>query len=141
MPKRKEHRSAPSWTYVMVRDGPGIIDEQVRIALEMAVYKMYLDKWEATRFKVASCDGYVENSGQTHSIATRIGVLFKAQIEAEAGMYRINFLVNERDLEAGATRLKNMERGDPGYGIGPVDERLIPEAMYQFLQEAPRQLQ
>lgn len=140
MSKLKTHRPAPSWTFVMVRDGPGIIDDAVRIALEVAVYKMHLDKWPATRFKVDTCDGYVENSGTTHTIAARTGVLFRAQIEDDDGPYRINFLVSERDLKEGAKRLKNIEKGDPGYGFGPIDSRIIPPDLFEFVQEVPRKL-
>ena len=139
MPKNPHHRSA-SWTCVMVKDGPGLIDERVRTALEITAYKMHLDGWEATRFKVDTCEGYIENSGKTQSIAAITGLLYKAQVESDEGVYRINFLINARDLERGAERLKEIERGETGFGVAIEDDRAIPSPLLEFIKTIPRQL-
>ena len=127
------HHQARSWTILLVKEGPGLVGDDIRVALERATYRMRLDGWAATRFKAPTCEGYVEDAEKACSIAAVRGMLFKAQVDHDEGSFRINFLINESDLARGAQRLEELERDEPMRCVVTPDYGTLPRPLYEFL--------
>ena len=99
-----------SWTCLMVENGPGMISDRVRTALKLAACDLHLKKWDQMHIVSDIVEGVIKTEWKTHLVGVRPGVLFRAQIDCEDGTdYKINFLLNEDDLEHGAKVLREME--------------------------------
>jgi hypothetical protein len=101
----------------MVKDGPGVIPDQVCAALKMAACELNLKRWDSMPIVSVICDGIIETKWNTHSIGSRSGVLFRTEIESSIGMYKINFLLGIADLERGTEVLREMEEEEDGVWI------------------------
>lgn len=121
----------------MVKDGPGLIPDEVRTALEVAAYKLQLDGFDAVRIKDDSCAGYLETTWDSHMIGSRGGILFKAQIETDEGAYFVNFLLAEKDLERGAEILRQFEDQELHTRWGVAQGEIELAALYEFLGQQP----
>jgi hypothetical protein len=120
-----------SWTCLMVKDGPGMLSDDVRTALKMAACELYRCQWERMHIDSDACEGLIETTWSTHSIGTLSGVLFRTEIVAENGSYKVNFLLNSDDLERGADVLREMiENGE--YGWQSADETFACPELYRF---------
>lgn len=101
---------ADSWTCLMVEKGPGLLDDKIRAALKMAACDLYRRKEERMPIFHDACDGIITTEGKSYTVGSTSGVLFRAHIDTENGCdYRVNFLLSERDLERGASALREME--------------------------------
>jgi hypothetical protein len=115
----------------MVENGPGILQEDVRAALKLAACNLSLNKWDRMHIASDACSGIIETAWNPYPVGTRSGILFRAQIDSGQGEYKVNFLLNTKDLERGAAFLREMEeRGQ--YGWGEVPGRVPCDALYQF---------
>lgn len=123
--------SFDSWTCLMVEKGPGTIDDSVRSALKLAACDLNLQKYDRMKIVSDVCDGIIETEWNTYTVGTRSGVLFRAEIDAPAGSYKVNFLLHTADLERGAAILRDME--ERGIGEWVRNEGKIPcDALYHF---------
>jgi len=120
-----------SWTCLMVQDGPSMVSDEVRADLKIAACRLRLDKIGASRITGGVCDGYIETDNAHHMVGTRGGILFKSQITDENGDYKVNFLLNEDDLDRGAKYLEEIEEGGSLWVREP-GEVPLPE-LYKFL--------
>ncbi len=125
-----------SWTCLMVEKGPGILPDDVRVALEAAACNLHLNKTDSMHFSSNVCNGIIESPWKTYAVGARSGILFKAQIESDAGDYLVNFLLNTTCLDEGRDFLKRLEENLKGTWI-PRDGHLPVEALYQFQDLAP----
>jgi hypothetical protein len=114
-----------------MKEGPGLIPEEVTTALKMAACELYLAKQEYGRIETPYCEGFIETAWKEYLYGTRSGVFFEAHIDAVDGTtYRINFLFSEEDLKRG----KEILAGTLGSMTYYTREDLatIPSAMKQF---------
>lgn len=115
----------------MVEKGPGLLDERVRIGLKKAACELHLRGWDKMNMIDSKvCTGTIETEWKTFSVGARSGVLFKAQITEETGDYKVNFLLNTRDLERGAEVLREMEEGGDMW-VRSTERFPVPE-LYEF---------
>ncbi|PCI30563.1 hypothetical protein COB52_01375 [Candidatus Kaiserbacteria bacterium] len=118
------------WTCVSVKEGPGMVPDDVQTALQMAACSLVMDQIGARHVSSTVCDAYIETERKTYVVGTKAGVLFKAQVNSNGGDYKVNFLIAESDLQSGATQLREaLEEGDftafPGYsGVPELTEFL-----------------
>lgn len=120
-----------SWTCLMVERGPGLISEEVRLALKIAACDLYLRQWEKMRIVNDVCDGIIETDWRTFVVHTRSGFLFRARIENVTGGYQVNFLFNQKDLERGSDVLRKKYEED-GVVWNQAGEPFPIEELYQF---------
>lgn len=116
-----------SWTCLMVEKGPGLLDDTVCAALRKAACRLSLEGFDSMRFQETACEGAIETSWKTHSVGSRGGILFRSQVDADAGSYRVNFLLSAADLKRGEEILRRYEEGatdrwTKGRGRVPVPE-------------------
>jgi len=120
-----------SWTCLLVEKGPGMLDDAVRTALKVAACDLHLKRWDTMHIMSDVCEGIIATSWSTHTVGARAGVLFRAEVDAEAGLYRVNFLLNIKDLERGAELLKAREDEEEEYWVqNPV--RIPVAELYMF---------
>lgn len=128
-----------SWTCLMVGEkGPGMIPEDIRSALTMAACRLQMQGWDRMNISGDACEGIIETEWKTYSVGARSGVLFHCQVAGEGGDYKVNFLLNVRDLENGAKVLRDMEENRGAWRDGGRVE--LPE-LFEFrdLRRAARQ--
>lgn len=121
-----------SWTCLMVEKGPGILDDLVRSALRKAACSLSLDGFDSARFKETCCEGFIETAWKTHSVGSRSGILFRSQVDAETGSYRVNFLLGRSDLERGEEILRRIAAGEERSGWMSGKGRLPVPELYDF---------
>lgn len=123
-----------SWTCLMVENGPGVISDEVRLALKVAACDLHLKKWGTMHLVSEVIEGIIKTERTTHLVGTRSGVLFRAQIDCEDGTdYKINFLLSEEDLKAGAKILRQLEEGVGGEWQETSTRFPVPE-LYEFYE-------
>ena len=98
-----------SWTCVMVKNGPGLIDEDVKCAIKMAACDLFQRKIERNKLRNDVCEGYIQTEWKSRAVGARSGILFHAHITADDGDYQVNFLLSEDDLERGAEFVRDIE--------------------------------
>ena len=123
--------SYDSWTCLMVKNGPGMLPDDVCAALKYAACNLYHQQKAAMVIKSDVCDGFIETDGTSHSVGGRSGTLFRAKIEVEDGEYLVNFLMNGKDLERGADILRRtIEEGELVRGTDT--DRIPCDELYKF---------
>lgn len=128
-----------SWTCLMVGKGPGMLTEGVMTVLKAAACDLHRNGVERMKLDHNLCMGFIQTEWNTHTVGSRSGVLFHCQIESEAGEYFVNFLLNTKDLEAGADILRQLEEaGESGWGIG-IGTLPIPK-LYEFRDLRPHRM-
>ncbi len=115
-----------SWISVMVDKGPGMLDDRVKLSLKVAACELYLDGFDQKLISSDVCTGLIQTTWQTHMLGTRAGILFKSQIDNEAGEYFVNFLLSSVDLKTGSELLRKLME-EPlymarGCGTVPIKE-------------------
>lgn len=103
-----------SWTCLMVEKGPGLITDEMRTTLKAAACNLHLQRLDRLPVKSGVCDGVIQTEWKTYMVGPSGGVLFRAQVFADTGDYSVNFLLGQKDLEAGAAMLREIEEGSPG---------------------------
>lgn len=99
-----------SWTIIMVSSGgPGIIGDDVRAALVAAAYNLHVQQCERMRIDSEVCDGIIQTNRDTCTVGSLSGVLFRAQIDTEAGGWLVEFLLHKKDLKRAAEILRRQE--------------------------------
>lgn len=96
-----------SWCCAMVKDGPGIIPVNVRLHLQYSACDLVLKKQE--RMKILGngpCNGIIETEFKSICIGTKSGIMFHAHVESDAGEYKVNFLLSEKDLKTYGKKIK-----------------------------------
>ncbi|MBI5004033.1 hypothetical protein HZC00_02990 [Candidatus Kaiserbacteria bacterium] len=84
-----------------------MVDEKVQQALQMTACDLHLSKRDCVAIRSDFCAGIIETQWKTLMIGSCSGVLFKATVDDGLGNpYEVNFLLNRRDLEAGADFLQ-----------------------------------
>ncbi len=124
-----------SWTCVMVDKGPGILDECVQLSLKVAACELHLEGFDQKLISNDVCTGLIKTTWSTHMLGTRAGILFKAQIDNEAGEYFVNFLLSSEDLKTGGELIRKLKE-EPVYmvrgrGTVPVEDLYRFEDLYQ----------
>lgn len=117
---------ADSWTCIMVEKGPGILPEDVKLSLKVAACELHLKGLDQMLISDKHCMGLIKTEWKTILYGERSGVLFKSQIDSEAGTYHVNFLLNRTDLETGGELIRRLKE-DPmiafmGTGHLPIEE-------------------
>jgi hypothetical protein len=99
----------------MVRNGPGIIPDDIRNALILLACGLNQKKLDEMRFHTTLLWGAIATEWKVHMVGTRAGVLFKSQFDYEGGIdCQVNFLLNRADLEEGAEMIRQLEE-EGGY--------------------------
>ena len=127
-----------SWACIMVRKGPGMIDEDTKATLIMAACDLKRKNRDRMGFKGDACGGLIESSWKTHLVGTCRGILFRASVMEEKDDYEVNFLLSDSDLENGARQIQEArERGEKLWHRGAT---AVPcQALYRFLgSHAPK---
>jgi hypothetical protein len=103
-----------SWTCLMVQKGPGMLDDEIRLALKKAACCLSLASMDAMRIRETGCEGHIETEWRSYTVGGRSGILFRCAIEtgARGGEFRVNFLLNRSDLERGREILERYEAGE-----------------------------
>jgi hypothetical protein len=114
----------------MVEDGPGLIPDHVRRALKIAACYLHLHKLDEMPISKSLCAGFIKTKWSSHMVGNRAGILFKSSVALEEGEYRVNFLLNQRDLERGAETLRRYENEEAQWNFA-FDEAPV-EALYEF---------
>lgn len=100
-----------SWACIMHRNGPGLIDDEVRHALKMAACMLSQAKTTEMLFEWRECQGVIKTDWQFYRVQGMAGYLFKAEAALpNAPDYQVNFLLSETDLLEG---VKLLEAGKP----------------------------
>ncbi len=122
-----------SWTCVSVDKGPGILPEDVRVALMSAACRLYATKTDMMRIEDDLVSGVIKTDWKTHMVGTRSGVLFHAQVDCETGNdYGVNFLYHEDDLVRGTELIDDEQyRGELEASAIKETSGLPPE-LYRF---------
>jgi hypothetical protein len=123
--------NADSWSCLMVGRGMRIVNEQLRNILKASACNMHLQKLDRMVIKNDLCDGVMQTEWTSYTVGARSGVLFRSQIECEGGECQINFLLSTKDLEAGASVIRDMEEYADGTWEENFEDFPIPE-LYQF---------
>ncbi len=121
--KQEAIMSYDSWICLLNEDGPGIVPESVRDTLKITACDLHRKRWNRMPVIGDTCEGTLETRWDTHSVGSQSGVLFRAQITTDNGTWRVNFLLNVRDLERGAEMIREYEEGEtpPWVRISGVD--------------------
>lgn len=127
-----------SWSCLMVENGPGIIDDEIRSALKAAACNLHLQRVERMKISSDICGGIIQTKWDSYSVGGRSGILFRTQVERDEGDYFVNFLLSTADLEAGADIIREMEEG---LGSWNASEDPFPvPALYHFRDLSARSL-
>ena len=97
-----------SWLSVMVDKGPGMLDDRIKLSLKVAACELHLDGFDQKFIHTDVCTGLIHTTWQTHMLGTRAGILFKSQIDSEAGEYFVNFLLSSIDLKTGSELIRKL---------------------------------
>jgi len=109
-----------------------MITDEVRSALKFAACDLHYKKWDSMRIVGNdACDGVIETQWMSYTVGARSGILFRAQISAESGDYRVNFLFNGKDLERGAEVIREMEESE-GAGWRTGEGKIPVPELYRF---------
>lgn len=120
-----------SWVCLMVDNKEGMLSEEIRTALQIAACHAYVrGRLACMRFTSSVCSGIVESEWKEHTIGSRTGVFFRAQIETDEGNYRANFLFDPTFFETGEEAIRKLE--DSAGMWTPQGGRLPLDEMYQF---------
>lgn len=112
----------------MVKNGPGMLRDEVRDELKLFACRMQQGYVSEMRMRGKYCSGIMKTDWDSFSVGTRAGILFQAQFDWDGGECQVNFLLSEDDLQAGARLIEEaIERGTDGTwesldGIIPVPE-------------------
>lgn len=126
--------SYDSWVCVMSSGTLGTIPDYVRISLKMVACDLYRNKNDSMHFSNEFCEGIITTDWETQVLVNRVGVFFKTQFEHDGGECRVNFLLNEENLKAGADKLRDMFEEDELSWEG-ISEELpdhLQRIMFQF---------
>lgn len=108
--------SFDSWTCISVEKGGGVIPEELKCAIKMAACQLHLEKRQNLLFESTFCSGYITTSWESVRLGGCSGILFSAELDSDIDEtmlnWRINFLLNTRDLEQGAKLLEQGEYED-----------------------------
>lgn len=128
-----------SWSCLMVEKGPGMIDDQTRATLKAAACNLHLKRIDRMVITSDVCGGIIQTNWDTHLVGERSGILFRCQVERDEGDFFVNFLLNTRDLEAGAEVIREME--ERGFGQWETAHEPFPvQELYQFYDLRKRSL-
>ena len=128
-----------SWSCLMVEKGPGIIDDDTRATLKAAACNLHLQRIDRMVITSDVCGGIIQTNWDSHTVGGRSGVLFRCQIERDAGDFFVNFLLNTNDLEAGAEIIREME--ERGFGRWDTSQERFPvPELYKFSDLRKRSL-
>lgn len=116
-----------------------MIPDEIKRAFKMAACRLHREKRDQMLFKTEECSGVIKTDWETRSVATRSGVLFKAEVESEDGSWQVNFLLHTRDLERGAERLHDEDVFKDGVWLTTPVEFPV-EELYQFEDLSTRRL-
>ncbi len=115
----------------MVKKGPGMLSDEVRLALKLAACDLHRLRWDRMNIVNDVCEGVIQTAWDTHLVGMCAGVLFRAQIEGESGAYQVNFLLSTDDLECGADILRDMEENG-GYEWASSPAQIPCDELYRF---------
>lgn len=121
-----------SWTCLLVQKGPGLLSDVVCTVLKAAACDLHLKKWDEMRLTNDLVEGIIKTEWKSYTVGSRSGVLFRAQVDSEDGNdYKVNFLLNKKDLERGAEIIRQMEERT-GDGWEQASFRFPLPELYQF---------
>ncbi len=129
--------SFDSWTCISVERGGGIVPDELKCAIKMAACQLHLDKRQHLLFESEFCSGYITTTWDSVRLGGCSGILFSVELDSDIDKktlsWRINFLLNTRDLEHGALLLEQGEYKDTDVMFtAELPFRLPIEQLYAF---------
>ena len=125
--------SFDSWTCLMVKNGPGMLPDDVCAELRLFACKMQQGHASEMYMRGKHCSGPLKTDWDSFSVGSRSGILFRAHFDWKVGECQVNFLLGEDDLRAGARLIEEaMEKGSDG-AWEMIDGTIPVPELYKFL--------
>lgn len=120
---------ADSWTCIMVEKGPGLLDDSIGSALRKAACVLSHKGLDAAPFREKYCEGFIETNWKLVVYGSKAGIVFRTQVAADGGEFKVNFLMSREDLKRGADILRAHEEGNYEFLVRSRGRPDLPELM------------